>query len=443
MTSYSHRQTDRYVVDTKNIDMGLLALHLQSRQMASTLRTAKTGSSSNPSTAILRTELKVDEFYLSRLESKERNLIGRTSVSRAIPTQAERVLDAPGFVDDYYLNNLAWSSRNILAVALGPSVYLWNGEDSSVKELLTLPDAADATSPYVSSVGWIRDGKSMAVGTADGTVQIWDVEKGRKLRTMIASLGSRVSSLDWNRHLLSTGSRNGSVLTHDVRIAKHLTCTHETVSKGEVCGLTWSLDGDRLASGSNDNFVHIWDFASPDRGQVAAACPTAVLEGHTSAVKALAWCPWKPDVLATGGGSQDKTIRLWDVTSGECLTSINTGSAVSSLLWSRHTEEIVAAHGYDRNHLSIWKSNSSARSLGLVGNIEKAHDSRILAMCPSPDGRTVATASGDESIKFWSIFPCSLTEEPLKGKTSKSVLPPPKPQYASRSPFSLRTRNFV
>ena len=45
---------------------------------------------------------------------------------RQIPSAPSRILDAPDIVDDYYLNLISWSSANVLAVALGPSVYLWN-----------------------------------------------------------------------------------------------------------------------------------------------------------------------------------------------------------------------------------------------------------------------------------------------------------------------------
>jgi cell division cycle 20, cofactor of APC complex len=51
---------------------------------------------------------------------------------RAIPTRPERVLDAPGMVDDYYLNLLAWSSDNAVAIGLGEGVYVWNAETGNV-----------------------------------------------------------------------------------------------------------------------------------------------------------------------------------------------------------------------------------------------------------------------------------------------------------------------
>jgi len=63
--------------------------------------------------------------------------VQRTTM-RHIPSQPERILDAPDLESDYYLNLLDWSAQNVLAVALGPTVYLWNATDGSINELCSL-----------------------------------------------------------------------------------------------------------------------------------------------------------------------------------------------------------------------------------------------------------------------------------------------------------------
>lgn len=61
--------------------------------------------------------------------SRKRNSDGNGSYSnRIIQSAPSRILDAPDIVDDYYLNLISWSSSNVLAVALGPSIYTWNAE---------------------------------------------------------------------------------------------------------------------------------------------------------------------------------------------------------------------------------------------------------------------------------------------------------------------------
>jgi hypothetical protein len=47
-------------------------------------------------------------------------------VTRKVPKVPFKVLDAPALQDDFYLNLVDWSSQNVLAVALGPSMYLWS-----------------------------------------------------------------------------------------------------------------------------------------------------------------------------------------------------------------------------------------------------------------------------------------------------------------------------
>lgn len=88
---------------------------------------------------------------------------------RHIPQAPERTLDAPDMLDDYYLNLLDWSSSNVLAVALGMTVYLWDATTSSIEELMTVEEEGPIT-----SVSWAPDGQYLAVGLNNSTVQLWD-----------------------------------------------------------------------------------------------------------------------------------------------------------------------------------------------------------------------------------------------------------------------------
>lgn len=92
-------------------------------------------------------------------------------------------MDAPDLVDDYYLNLLDWGSSNVLAIALGNSVYLWNAQDGSTSELVTVDDEVGP----VTSVNWAPDGRHIAVGLNNSEVQLWDSLSNRQ-----------VSFLDWH-----------------------------------------------------------------------------------------------------------------------------------------------------------------------------------------------------------------------------------------------------
>ncbi|EAQ93421.1 hypothetical protein CHGG_01656 [Chaetomium globosum CBS 148.51] len=317
---------------------------------------------------------------------------------RRIATAPERVLDAPGLIDDYYLNLLDWSTGNQVAIGLERNVYVWSADEGSVSCLLeTSPDT------YVSSVKWSGDGAYVGVGLGTGEVQIWDVAEGVKIRSMLGH-DTRVGVMGWSKHLLSTGARSGLVFNHDVRIAEHKVA--ELVSHtSEVCGLEWRSDGAQLATGGNDNLVSIWDARS-------LAVPKFTKTNHKAAVKALAWCPWNMNLLATGGGSYDRHIHFWNSTSGARVNSIDTGSQVTSLRWSPHYREIVSSSGFPDNSLSIWSYPT------LVRNVEiPAHESRVLHSCLSPDGQMLATAAADESLKFWKIF----EKKPGSGSSSSGI----------------------
>lgn len=95
----------------------------------------------------------------------------------------------------------------------------------------------------------------------------------------------------------------------------------------EVCGLRWSLSGQQLASGGNDNLLHIWD-AAVSTSSAEQSAPLFRLEGHQAAVKALAWCPYQNNLLASGGGTADRCIKFWNTKVGYCTNSIDTNSQV-------------------------------------------------------------------------------------------------------------------
>lgn len=170
---------------------------------------------------------------------------------RHIPTQPDRILDAPEIVNDYYLQLVDWSDTNLLAVALNREVYLWNANTGDIVNLLQLPEG-----DYVTSVAWIEGASHLAVGTYLHEVQLWNAEVSKKLRTMKGH-DSRVSSLAWNAHILSSGCRTGAIHNHDVRVPSHHVGSF-TGHTQEVCGLKWQPGGQYLASGGNDNCVNIW-----------------------------------------------------------------------------------------------------------------------------------------------------------------------------------------
>lgn len=331
-------------------------------------------------------------------QNKGRSGLPPARSTRHIPSAPVRILDAPDLRDDFYLNLLSWGSNDVLAVALGQCVYLWNAKSGDITELLTLEG-----DDYVSAVSWIASGTHVAVGTASGETQFWDATTLTQLRTMDGH-SARVGALAWNEHIVTSGSRDTTAVHHDLRARRHAVGTLRGHTQ-EVCGLSWSPDGSTLASGSNDNTCCLWD-ASVGQDRFSTAAPRFTLTEHQAAVKALAWCPFERNTLATGGGTADRCIKTWNAQTGLLLNSIDTGSQVLSLLWSKTEKELLSSHGYAENQLCLWKYPSMVKTKELTG-----HTSRVLFTAPSPDGRTVVSGAADETLRFWDVFaPPSKTE---------------------------------
>lgn len=164
-------------------------------------------------------------------------------------------------------------------------------------------------------------------------------------------------------------------MNNDVRVRSHVVQTYRGHQQ-EVCGLKWSGSGQQLASGGNDNLLHIWDLSmassnpSPGQNQWLHR-----LDVHMAAVKALAWCPFQSNLLASGGGSSDRCIKFWNTHTGACLNSVDTGSQVCSLLWNKNERELLSSHGFTQNQLTLWKYPSMVKIAELTG-----HNSRVLFM---------------------------------------------------------------
>ena len=316
-----------------------------------------------------------------------------------------KVLDAPQLQDDFYLNLVDWSSQNLLSVGLGPAVYIWSACTSKVTKLCDVTSTGDT----ITSVAWSQRANHLAIGLNSGETQIWDVQQLKLAKTLGGHLG-RVSAISWNNSILSTGSRDRSILQHDVRAADDF-CTKLQGHKQEVCGLKWSFDGVQLASGGNDNKVCLWD--------IRGISPVAKFSDHQAAVKAIAWSPHQHGLLASGGGTADRTIKFWNTLTCECTKSLDTGSQVCNLMFSKNANELVSTHGYSLNQIIVWKYPQMSKVATLTG-----HTYRVLYLSMSPDGESIVTGAGDETLRFWNVFP------PLKTKTmnifgcSSGLIPP-------------------
>ncbi|KAI2777582.1 WD40 repeat-like protein [Daldinia loculata] len=224
------------------------------------------------------------------------------------------------------------------------------------------------------------------------------------------------------------------------------------VHSQQICGLAWSPDGEQFATGGNDNLCCLFaidsltdaerdlnlgfsklSIADTPSSEVQSASSQTLNPGdgapfslpeftsgnpdplsplkyfpagsekhrwhHGAAVKAIAFCPWRQGLIATGGGSNDKCIHFYHANSGAALATISVAAQVTSLIWSKTRREIAATFGY----------------------AQPDHPYRI-AVFSWPDCRQVAAerlrsrtaeegcivvASSDESVKFHEVWAAS------------------------------------
>ena len=85
-----------------------------------------------------------------------------------------------------------------------------------------------------------------------------------------------------------------------------------------------------------------------------------------------------------------------------------------NLVFSKTANEIVSTHGYSDNAIVVWKYPSMKKVTALTG-----HTMRVLYLAMSPDGENIVTGAGDETLRFWNVFP---PKKETKAVTS-SILP--------------------
>lgn len=330
-------------------------------------------------------------------DSARRKLDGYFEERRSqINVEPSSVLDAPGLRDDYYLNILDWSAQNLLAVALNESIYVWDPALGTVQLLSQVSGPLD----YISSLVFSADGSILSMASSQGCLSSFDMNGGKKIQDFTLKHSGRIATMAMcptgstgADNCLTVGSKSGSIFHFDPRNSCRTPVLRLQEHTLEVCGLKRSFDVHQLASGGNDNKVCIWDLRWPSE-------PMWVQEDHLAAVKALDWCPWQSNLLATGSGTADRRIRFWNTMSNTCQREIQCDSQVCGLRWSANHAEIVSTHGFGTNELALWHYPSLNKITGF-----KAHESRVLQVAMSPDATTVVTAAANEHLKFWDLFP--------------------------------------
>ena len=177
----------------------------------------------------------------------------------------------PDLQEDFYTNNLKWSSKNVIAVAGANTIWL----DKDGKTLSPLP-AKSEDETYIKCIEWSPNGQDLYWGTEDSRLLSFDGAALRlKVRTQVDD--SRVQCLDFRTpNELTVSTKRGSIYHADFRMKK---MAWKKKTGSNVCRVQWSRCGQYFATGDDDNAVRLFDSARPDQ---------VVNEySHKGAIKAL------------------------------------------------------------------------------------------------------------------------------------------------------------
>jgi WD40 repeat protein len=154
---------------------------------------------------------------------------------------------------------------------------------------------------------------------------------------------------------------------------------------GIIIPVRWSPDGMRIASGSDDKTVQVWN--ASDGGNVLT------YRGHSGAMHGIAWSPL--DGMHIASGSEDKTVRVWNVNDGSDVFIYQRHSdIVEAVAWSPDGARIASSSA-DKT-VRVWDANGRGDILIYTG-----HSNVVELVAWSPDGKRIASTSNDKTVRVW------------------------------------------
>ena len=275
-----------------------------------------------------------------------------------------------------------------------------------------------STSGPVWSVAVSPNGKTIASGSWDGTIQLWHVSIDNAkipIRTLAGHSGAVWSvAISSDGKLLASGSADKTIKIWNLQTGEL-----QKTLKGHAAGvfsIAFSPDNSLIASGSFDKTVKLWNIKqgksekyqrysyAHSRGNsygysyeysyaYSHGFPTRTLLGHTQEVQSVAF---SPDGQTLASGSTDGTVKLWNVNTGKAFRTL---SDHTDAVWSvaiAPDGKTLASGSWDRT-VKLWNLET-----GKIQRTLRGHSKQVHSIAFSPDGRTIASGDLGGTIKLWS-----------------------------------------
>jgi WD40 repeat protein len=251
----------------------------------------------------------------------------------------------------------------------------------------------------VTSAAFSPDGKTLASGSADHTIKLWEAGTGRELRTL-AGHTDYVNSVAFSPdgQTLASVSRDHTIKLWEVGTGRELRALTEHTAP--VTSVAFSPDGKTLASGSMDRTIKLWE--------VGTGRQVRTLGGHTKGADSVSpqvtSVAFSPDGKTLASGTMDKTVQMWEVSTGrKLLTLTGHTNRIKSVGFSANGKTL--ASGSWDSTIKLWEVDTGRELRTLAGHTgvvdSVAH--RVNSVAFSFDGKMLASGTGDEAITLWEV----------------------------------------